>query len=402
MLGEEEIRQLTFQVVDHKLSTYPTTRSAGRRVAKFRSTGLFASFEPSQEEVAKVARQYDLIMLVAARSHLVPVMKQYNPSLKVLMYFDSGLTPQASLIDAGSVDEQNTEWLVTYHPEWLLKDGWGNPIKGESYWPDPGNQEWQAFFAEKLNRALELTGDVWDGVLLDQFLGFHNSHRDYAGTELQVNYGNDSEFQAAQLSFLQGVSSMVSVPIVPNVEGLSIVTTPSFFSQAVEVSGGAEAEVFVMEAASSAGYSPPENIKRYIEVALNAPKDKLILLNSPTAGIAGDVDWTLYAYFTYLLVAAPDRQVYWTFKEGISAIPHYWYREFDLDLGLPLEGVKVIGDLWNRAFENADVVVNPTVNWRSYAFRGIYYDVLGRRLRSPLKVAPHSGLLLVKKTSILQ
>jgi hypothetical protein len=401
----EKKHKIRLEVIDHKLSTYPKTPSASYRVAKHRLSP-FAAFEPRADQIKTIAPHYDLIILPGYRSNLVPLFRKYNPSIKVFMYFDPGLAPDLHLIDAGNVDNQNTDWLLKNHPEWFLKDSRGKPIKFKtesgSYWADPGNEEWQIFFAQKLKKALKLTGNVWDGVLLDDFFGHHVSHREFGGSSQQVNYKNNRDFQAAQLSFLKKIVPMIDIPVIPNVEGVSIITSPEFFSQVVEIAGGAENEILTIIGADYRyGYNDEKTVKVFLDLVRKAPKDKIILINSNTAKIAGDVDATLYHYFTYLLVAGRDREVYFTFKEGASSLPHYWFKEFDLDLGSPSEEMQVVNNIWKRNFKNAVVLVNPTRSVQRYNFDAVYYDVLGRQLKTPLRLEPHIGVLLIKNKSIL-
>ncbi len=51
---------------------------------------------------------------------------------------------------------------------------------------------------------------------------------------------------------------------------------------------------------------------------------------------------------------------YWTFKEGSSNLPHFWYKEFDIDIGKPLGEMTKIGSIWARDFTKVTVVVNPS------------------------------------------
>ena len=74
--------------------------------------------------------------------------------------------------------------------------------------------------------------------------------------------------------------------------------------------------------------------------------------------MAGNIDKTLFAYYCYLLIADQKREVYWTCKEGSSDIPHYWYREFDLDLGQSQGNIRFGEKIWSREFDNAVVLVN--------------------------------------------
>jgi hypothetical protein len=410
--NEQERTKLLRDIFAVKLGTYPEAAPAHPRAGKHRTMG-FANFEPTEAELEKLAAHYDVFYLSAAASHRIPVIKRVNPRAKVLMYFAGSLTRGAKLHDAGSVDEENTDWILRNHSDWLLKDKQGRPVTGKSwsvkYWADPGNEEWQAFFTRKLNAALEKSEGLWDGVILDEFLtGYASTAADWAGGgPAQVKYTTDRAWQEAQLVFLRYVAPRVTVPLVPNVEPVVLNPTsagfrPEFFTEVQRIAGGAEAEVFVFHRPDAGGFLGREMVEVYLERARRTPPGKMMFLNSATAaGFSGNSDLTLFSYFTYLLVAGPEREIYWTCKEGDSEIPHFWYREFDLDLGPPREEMQSVGDLWKRDFANATVVVNPAPKPAAYSFEGACVDVLGRPVHSPVTLERLTGILLIRNQTIL-
>ncbi|HEY7557161.1 MAG TPA: putative glycoside hydrolase [Candidatus Binatia bacterium] len=395
-------------VVDVKLSTYPPKPSTSYRAGKHRTTGIFSSFEPREDQVIKIAPHYELFLLSALRANFVPTLKTHNPSAKVLMYIANSLTTVATLQDAGSIDKENTDWILKNHPDWLLKGSDGQPIQGTSwspkYWPDPGNKEWQAFFVQKVNQALKSTGGRWDGILFDEFLSTHTGHTaPYVGSSgKQVKYTSDAAFRQAQLEFLRYVAPRLSVPILPNVDSPVLVPNtpafnPEFFTEVQRIAGGAEAEVFVLHAPNPDGFLEKAMVEVYLDLARKTPPGKIMVLSSPTADLEGNIERTLYAYLTYLLVASPGRAVYWAFKEGESSVPHFWFKEFDLDLGPSQGEMQTVGTLWRREFANAAVVVNPNQEAATFAFKDTYFDTLGKPLTASVSVGPHRGVLLMKK-----
>jgi len=409
--GEQREKPLR-DILEAKLSTYPAARPPFTRAGKHRTMG-FTNFEPAQEEIERLATHYDVFYLNAPANHRIPVIKRANPRAKVLMYFAGSLTRAAKLHDAGSVDEENTAWILQNHADWLLKDGQGRLVEGKSwsakFWADPGNEQWQAFFAEKLNAAIEKSGGQWDAVILDEFLTGHLSTAAWwaGGGRPQAKYATDKAWQEAQLAFLKYVAPRVKVPIIPNVEPVVLNPTsegfnPGFFTQVRQIAGGAEAEIFVFHRAHRSGFLGKEMIEVYLDRARQTPPGKMTFLNSATASsFGGNSDLTLLSYFTYLLVASPEREICWTCKEGDSEIPHFWYREFDLDLGPPQEEVQTIRDLWKRSFANATVVVNPGPAPAEYSFEGECVDVLGKPLQSPIALKAQTGILLIRNKRIL-
>jgi hypothetical protein len=148
---------------------------------------------------------------------------------------------------------------------------------------------------------------------------------------------------------------------------------------------------------------PVEDLRPYLETVQSLPPDIHIRINSKPAGYAGDIDDSLFAYYCYLLIADRDRQVYWTYKEGTSDIPHYWYNEFDLDLGASLGKIIFGESIWSREFENVTVIVNPGEDAAEYTWPAgtDFYDVNGNLLQSPLSLDGRSAMLLVNNPSIL-
>ncbi len=408
------VMDLRRRIFDHKAGTYPESSSRARRTGRHTSTGLFSSFEPTEEQVKRIAPHYDNVLMNATRADVAWLFKKHNPAVTVFMYFAPGLTPGwSNAVDAGAVDEENTAWILARHPDWILKDAKGRlvqnasnaPISGAHvYWPDPGNREWQAFFAQKLNAALARGGSPWDGVLLDEFYGQAESFVVFGRANRQAKYPDTASFQRAQIDFLENVSAKVLVPIVANVEPAATALTPEFFLKVTEVAGGAENEVFPHESSVVADSSNvgADQLKSAIETINRAPRGKHIRLNAKPGGLAGDVDRTIYAYCVYLLVAGTDRQVHWTMKEGDSDFPHYWYREFDLDLGRHLGEFDGSGRVWKREFERATVVVNPHRSKEAFSFEGARVDILGAAVKSPVSLSPYAGMLLFRDAGALE
>ncbi len=398
LMSRKKQLELIQTLINNKISTWPVVSSRSYRAGKFTSTGIFDGFPPTEEQIARIAPNYDNILFGAANRDLIPRFKKYNPDLTFFIYVDSGLNPGFMQADAGSVDEENTEWIIENHPNWILKDKDGNFIRSRGglsnkgqYWPDPGNNQWQDYFAEKVNKLLRETGNQWNGVLLDQFIGTADGHVRYAHAAQQVNYPMDEAFQAAYLKFLRAVTAKIPVPIIVNMEGVSIIRRPSFVAEVAIAAGGVENEIFPEE-------MPIEDLRPYLETVQSLPPTIHIRINSKPAGWAGDIDDTLFAYYCYLLIADRNREVYWTNKEGTSDIPHYWYREFDLDLGASKGNINFGKLIWSREFENVIVIVNAGQEPAEYSWPAetSLYDVEANPLLSPIALKGRSAMLLVK------
>jgi len=409
--NKEKTDDLIRGIVDHKLTTYPTKSSSSYRAGKFDATGIFGSFEPTEDQVARVAINYDNILLGANKKHLLPIFRKYNPSIKSLLYVDAGLNPKfaewKAQADIGSVDDEDTFWIAKNHPEWLLRDAEGNPIitgsRGSlsnpgAYWPDPGNAEWQKFFVKKLKKLIQKTEGGWDAILIDDFFGTQEAQMGFTSTAPWANYKNDKEYQDAWIRFFENVRKEVPLPFVPNLDGVSVVLTPEFFGKLAVAAGGIENETYPEE-------FPLEDFGRFLETIQKIPKNVRIHVNSkPSPTWAGDIDKTLFAYYSYLLFADRDREVYWTYKEGTSDLPHYWFKEFDLDIGKSIGKAKEINNLFVREFENAIVVVNAD-NHNAHEFRPTssnpFYDLVGNPMAMPITLESRTAILTVKNPAAL-
>jgi hypothetical protein len=179
-------------------------------------------------------------------------------------------------------------------------------------------------------------------------------------------------------------------------EGGSIIRRPAFVSEVAKVAGGVENEIFPEE-------MPIEDLRPYLETVQDLPPTVHIRINSKPCGLAGNSDTTLFAYYCYLLIADQQREVYWTFKEGSSDVPHYWYREFDLDLGQSHGNIRFGDSIWSREFDRAVVLVNAGKATASFTFDTTesYCDVCGRPLASPIVLGSRRAILLIKHPAIL-
>jgi hypothetical protein len=429
-ITQEQRQQLIYELIDHKLSTYPPTPYTSSRIGKFSGTGLYPNFDLKDSQLKKMAETFSHNNLAAGQAAAAQKLKSYNPSMKIFMYIDSGIHPEKDLPgfgwDIGNIDDQNIDWILANHPDWLLRDASGDPIRSGAgtlsfpgeYWPDPGNAGFQDFFAAKIVKAMTATNVSWAGLHIDQFFGRIDNYTGYAGASQQTKYKTDAEFQAAQLAFVKRVAEVIKLPVIVNLDASAASIYPNFFIQVAETGGGVESEIFPFENSeiSDATYVSEESLKELMDCIRAISPSKYVRLNSKPGGMEGDIDRTLYAYFNYLLIASPNREVNWTFKEGDSGIPHYWFKEFDLDIGLPQAEMQVIGnfskdnmgrnvvigDLWKREFTNVTVLVNPRRDHdASYNISGTCYNVRGVPLSGTITVKARTAMLVVKNLSIL-
>ena len=410
LYSEAKKDEIVMGIIDSKLSTYPKVSSKSYRIGKHSGSGLATQVELREDQLKILATNYDYNQLPPMQRAYGETLKKYAPDFKLFMYFDAGIQPDEHLDlvgdDAGNVDEENIDWLVAHHPDWLLKDEGGNPLisaKGTAsnageYWGDPGNPEFQAWFAGKINKAMAQSGNIWNGVLLDQFFGKIENYTGYAGTNAQTKYKTNAEYQTATLSFLKRLSELVNVPVVANLDGATSIEFPAYFVQVGQTAGGVESEIYPFESSTENDSSllPSDSLKGLIDGINKIPKSHYIKISSKPGGMEGNTPRMLYAYYSYLLVADKDRQIYWSSKEGDSSIPHYWYKEYDLDLGDAQGIANTGGAVWTRTFTNATLYFNPERSDEVVQLKSPQYTLWGKKTEATVTIPAHSGVLLFK------
>ncbi len=405
----DQRQELIWKIIDIKLSTYPAAPNRNLRAGKHAGTGLNPIYTLKEDQLKTLALNYDSNSFNANQVESIKIIKKYNPNFKAFLYMDSGIQIEHGLTefgsDIGNIDDENILWIQGNHPDWLLRDSTGNPLRSADdtlsnageYWPDPGNKGLQQFFAQKIQKVINANPDLWNGVLVDQFFGTISNYEKYAGTKAQTKYKTDRELQLAQLDFLKTISTSVQKTVIANLDGSASLLYPQFMVEIAKTAGGVENEIIPFENSDEADSSllPKDSLLKLLKAIQQIPNDKHVRINSKPGEMQGNIDRTLYAYCTYLLISGPDKERYWTFKEGDSSIPHFWFKEFDLDLGKPL-GEAQFGEVWSREFEKATVVVNPNREELHFEFSGPRYLVTGEEVTGMRMLPKASGLILVK------
>lgn len=416
LYSDAKKKEIVMRVIDSKLSTYPAVSSKTYRVGKFSGSGLATQVDLRDDQLKILASHYDYNQLPPMQRVYGETLKKYAPDFKLFMYFDAGIQPDENLDivgdDAGNIDDENISWILANHPDWLLRDEEGNPLvsaKGTAsnageYWGDPGNPEYQEWFAGKINKAMTQSGNIWNGVLLDQFFGKIENYTGYAGTNQQTKYKTNAEYQAATLSFLKRLSELVRAPVIANLDGATSIEYPAYFVQVGQAAGGIESEIYPFENSDENDSSllPADSLKKLIDGINQLPKSRYIKISSKPGGLEGNTPRTLYAYYSYLLVADKDRQIYWSSKEGDSSVPHYWYREYDLDLGGALGVANTNGALWTRTFTNGTLYFNPQKTDEVTQLNSPRYTLWGKKIEGNVSVPAHSGVLLFESLEQLE
>ena len=145
------------------------------------------SINKEPEEMEFIARKYEYVIATAGPSH-VQELKNYNPDLKVLYYF-------------------NAKGVHTYHPYWnevvdaglLWKDENGNPIKNIKhgwYLVDIRSPVWTDIAINYLSEKMS----YYDGIALDEVGILYPENL----TNLPYDYNQD-EFYSSLILFVQNL-----------------------------------------------------------------------------------------------------------------------------------------------------------------------------------------------------
>jgi hypothetical protein len=266
--------------------------------------------------------------------------------------------------DPGDCDEDPTGNQVAYktgdfcqiseqHPDWFLIDDAGERIKAgkSSYFMDPGNEGYRAFWLERARELQE--GHGWDNIFLD------NVEASLAKMDQDDNkvakYPDDASYQRAVEGFLNYIRSNYfqphGKPIYANI--VSVREDP-VWDRYMQYLDGALVESFATDWDDRyASKESWEEEMKQAEAALEQGKTLILVAQ----GEHEDNELQTFAFASYLLIA--DGNAYFRYTNSDSYRDLWMYENYNMDLGRPL-GVRVKNkNEWRREFTNGYVVVNP-------------------------------------------
>jgi hypothetical protein len=316
---------------------------------------------PEKESLPVLAENYDIFVLTHKDEGQRDTLKSMGVESPIYVYLQF-----VEIKDPGSCTEGPQGNQVAFkpgdfceisenHPDWFLLDQNGNRIViGNSYYMDPGNAEYRAFWME---RAKELQDQfAWDGVFIDNVEVSLNKLENLDITP--ANYPTDADYQAAIEGFLRFVYEQYFEPNgKPVLANIISVDDWEVWLRYLQYLDGAMIEAFAVD--WSNGYRAPTDWKDQVSAAEQALANgkKLILVSQ--SGQARPKH-QLFSLASYLLVA--NNNAFFRYADSENYREISLYENYALDLGPALGSRYKDGTFWRRDFTNGIVLVDPKSN----------------------------------------
>lgn len=240
------------------------------------------------------------------------------------------------------------------YPDWFLLDSFGNRLrKGNVYYMDPGSEGFRTFWLERAQQLL--TTYHWDGIFLDNVTASLSKYRSELLTT-PAKYPNDNSLQTAVAGFLKYLQENdfpdENKPIYGNIISLKDTNT---WKQYLQLLDGAMIENYAVDWKGS--WLTPSKWRTEMDRVLWAEqRGKLLILVGQ--GDQTDLNRQQFAYASYLLVN--NGQAVFRYMHHSAPREIWWYENYSIQLGLPLNEAYLSDGWWLRDFEHGQVRVNPS------------------------------------------
>ena len=351
---------VTATIVNTAVSPTPALESASDHA--FENIQLAWFYKPPEKDsLPTLVENYDIFVLTHKDEGQRDTLKSLGVKSPIFVYLQF-----VEIKDPGSCTEGPQGNQVAYqagdfceisenHPDWFLLDQNGQRIVGgDTYYMDPGNAEYRAFWLERA-KALQEQYD-WDGVFIDNVEVSLNKLENRGITP--AKYPTDASYQVAIEGFLKYVYESYFKPNrQPVLANIISVDDWEVWLRYLQYLDGAMIEAFAVD--WSNGYRSPTDWKEQISAAEQALSQgkKLILVSQ--SGEARPKH-QLFSLASYLLVA--DKNAYFRYADSNNYREISLYENYSLDLGAALGPRYKDGSFWRRDFTNGTVLVDPKTN----------------------------------------
>jgi Hypothetical glycosyl hydrolase family 15 len=369
------------------LATVPQIAAAGHLRYAIRPEGAWP--DPSL-----TAARSRVVILLPWQTALLHRLKATNPRLIVLEYKDLGNASAYPPVEGFTADGVSYAEASGHHPDWLLRDRAGQPIQCNGFpylWAmDIGNPGFQRAWAEEV--AGELRTQGWDGVFIDNVNPTIRYYHDPADV---AKYPSDAAYSAAMTSALAHI--VPTIHAAGKLAMANIGSWPSYPAVGARwlryLDGGMDERFTKFTAAPGQGYRSTGEWHTELSILQQAQRQGKWFM-----GIAqssdGDVQAERFGWATMLLGSGGHAT--FALQNDAEYGLETWFSDYEAPIGRPLapasqrrSGVDL------RRFSHGLVLVNPTAS--AHALRlGGRYSGDGLRGASTAKLAPHTGLILVR------
>ncbi len=336
---------------------WPERFSAGQDYPKL--ANIFYAWQLSDADVTALAK-WDVVLLdmdqQARNPQKIRRLRELNPNIKIIAYIASqeikqvNFTSESFLLSRQLADSLPEEWFV--HDAGGQRVSWWSGswlLNVSDDCPTVNGYKWNTYLPYFINNKI-LSSGLWDGVILDNtwdnisyFVSTYDLNRD--GRQDDRNIA-DQNWRAGLRKIITTTRQGLSQPVILIGNGSTIYS---------DILDGVIFENF-----------PVTDWSRDIESYRTAPTtgDKNYnILNRTT----GNQDRPAsYQSMRYGLASALLGDGYYAFDYGDQAHAQTWYYdEYDVDLGSPVNGAQMVSSLggtnvWRRDFANGVVFVNAS------------------------------------------
>jgi hypothetical protein len=334
-----------------------------------------------------------VVVLLPWQQALMHRLKAANPRLIVLEYKDLGNSSSYQPVDGFSTDGVSYAEALHEHPQWLLRDRAGQPIRcaGYSYlWAmDVGNRGFQRRWAKEVVGELKSQG--WDGVFIDNVNPTIRYYHDPADV---ARYPTDAAYSAAMTSALSYIA--------PRVHGAgklvmaNIGSWPNYRATGMRwlryLDGAMDERFTKFMPARGRGYRSQGEWQTELAILRQTQRQGKWFM-----GIAqssdGDVQAERFGWATMLLGSSGHAT--FALQNDAEYGIETWFSDYEAPLGRALGGAREQSSgIYRRRFSGGLVLVNPTSAAHTVGLSGRYSGDGLHAVRAA-KMAPHTGLVLV-------
>jgi hypothetical protein len=332
-----------------------------------------------------------VVILQAWETSELRRLKRANPDVTVLMYQNASSASTSAAF--GGLYPTGVSYPKAQANHWLLKNTSGQPFTFEGfdwlYATNIGARGYQRAWADNVIR--ELKSAPWSGVFIDDLnptIAYHYP------VDQVARYPSNRRYGAAMGRFARYIGRRIrragelAIANIGSWSGFARVVDPWLRS----LSGAMNEEFVKLGTTAGSGYTNEATWRQQLrEVSLTQSEHKLFL--GVTHSTADDRRAALYGYATELLAA--DGNATFSMNETYNGVTR-WFAPYGYQIGRPAGDYTVRADgVYERAFRDGRVLVNPTSRPETVALHGTYSGCgLGRVRR--VRLRPQSGLVLTR------
>jgi len=326
-------------------------------------------------------------------------LREIDPEIRIFRYLNF----------AAVYDDTAIQRVLDLHPEWILRDENGDPMPSRlqetGIMMDPGSEGWRGYLAEKATQFVTQQG--YDGLMGDVVLMVNELDPDFTGINTRTGQPyTTQEYRDDQYQIVLSVKEALGpdkLLVLNNIQRGS-----GYFEEEpyrfLEASNGVVAEGF-------RGLSRWPLDRYLTEEAWIDNVEMMLDVQSRQKAIVAVIkfdkdvvnsqerlrDYELFMFTTFLMGMGDS--CYYTAKihdpedpySDISLYFDYW----EIDLGEPLDPYESNGSHYQREFENARVLVNPTDSPATVDLGGQFTTLEGEPV-SEVTLDAHAGTILLK------